>query len=417
MSGIKSSYIHITKTIILAIRGYNRDNIDTRASALTYSTILAIVPLLAVVVGVATGFGMRETVRTSVYTYFPGHKNELSKAFDFAENYLSMSQGGVFIGIGLIILFYTVYNLISTIEFTFNEIWQVKQQRSLKRKITDYMAMFVVLPAMLAISSGLSLFISTLSNTFLQEYLFLTPVSDFFLHLAPYVITFFFFTALYMIVPNTKVKFLNALAAGFVVGCAFQVFQNLYINGVIWVSKYNAIYGSFAALPLLFLWLQLSWLITLFGAEIAYASQNVKKFSFERDSKNVSRRYKDFLTILIVSIIAKRFENREKPLTADELSDVTKIPIRLTTDILYLLTELSIITEIRNTEDESAIYYQPAFDINKLTISFLLSKIDGFGSENFYVDIYDKYNNEWLALLKARSDMYEPNHSVLLKDL
>ncbi|MDR2384407.1 MAG: YihY family inner membrane protein [Tannerella sp.] len=417
MQGIKSSYIHITKTIILAVRGFKRDDIDTRASALTYSTILSIVPMLAVVVGVASGFGMRETIRTSLYTYFPGHTKELVKAFDFAENYLSMSQGGVFIGIGLIFLFYTIYNLISTIEFTFNEIWQIKQQRSLKRKITDYMAMFIVLPAMLAISSGLSLFITTLSNTFLQEYVFLTPVADFFLNLAPYVITILFFTALYMIVPNTKVRFPNALAAGFVTGCAFQVFQNLYINGIIWVSRYNAIYGSFAALPLLFLWLQLSWVLTLFGAEIAYASQNVKKFSFERDSKNVSRRYKDFLTILIASIIIKRFENEEKPLTADELSDETKIPIRLTTDILYLLTELNIIAEVRLSEDESIIYYQPALDINKITVGFLLSKIDGFGSENFYVDIHDKYNTKWIALLKTRNDMYEPNNKVLLKDI
>jgi membrane protein len=373
--------------------------------------------MLAVIVGVATGFGMRETVRTSVYTYFPSHSRELTKAFDFAENYLSMSQGGVFIGVGLIFLFYTIYNLISTIEFTFNEIWQIKQRRSLKRKITDYMAMFIVLPAMLVISSGLSLFMTTLSNTFLQEYVFLTPVADFFLHLAPYVITFFFFMALYMIVPNTKVRFPNALAAGFVTGCAFQVFQNLYINGVVWVSRYNAIYGSFAALPLLFLWLQLSWVLTLFGAEIAYASQNVKKFSFERDSKNVSRRYKDFLTVLISSIIIKHFKNEEKPLTADELSDETKIPIRLTTDILYLLTELNIISEVRPSEDESIICYQPALDINKITVSFILNKTDEFGSENFYVDIHDKYNKEWLALLKTRSDMYEPNNKVLLKDL
>jgi membrane protein len=328
-----------------------------------------------------------------------------------------MSQGGIFIGIGLVFLFYTIYNLISTIETTFNEIWQIKQQRSLKRKITDYMAMFIVLPAMLAISSGLSLFVTTISNTFLQEYVFLTPVAGFFLRFAPYVITFLFFTTLYMIVPNTKVKFPNALAAGFVIGCAFQVFQNLYIHGVIWVSRYNAVYGSFAALPLLFLWLQLSWVLTLFGAEIAYSSQNVKKYSFERDSKNVSRRYKDFLTVLILSIIIKRFENQEKPLNADELSDETKIPIRLTTDILYLLVEQNFITEVRQSDDEGIICYQPALDINRITVGSLLSKIDKSGSENFYVDIHEKYSKAWLALLKTRSDMYNLNNSVLLKDI
>jgi membrane protein len=418
MSGLKSSYIHAAKTIILAVRGYDRDKIDTRASALTYSTILSIVPLFAVIVGVATGFGLRDTVRDTLYTSLPGHTSELTQIFDFAENYLSLSQGGgVFIGLGLLFLFYAVFSLISTIESTFNEIWQIKQQRSIKRKITDYLAMFIVLPTMIIISSGMSVFISTLRNTFLQEYVFLTPIADFILHLAPYVITILLFTSLYMIAPNTKVKFLNALAAGFITGCAFQLFQNLYISGVIWVSKYNAVYGSFAALPLLFLWLQLSWLLTLFGAEIAYASQNVKKFSFEKESKNVSRRYKDFLTLLITSVIIKRFENEERPLTADDISDETKIPIRLTTDILYQLNELNVIAEVRLADDENVIYYQPALYINKITVSYLLSKIDESGSENFHVDINDKYNKQWLALLKSRKDMYEPNNNVLLKDL
>lgn len=125
------------------------------------------------------------------------------------------------------------------------------------------------------------------------------------------------------------------------------------------MSKYNAIYGSFAALPLLLLWLQLSWLICLFGAEISYASQNVKKFSFERDSKNISRRYKDFLTLLIASLIVKRFVKGEKPYTADELSDAYRIPIRITTQILYQLTELHIIIEVNYGDDERVVHYQP----------------------------------------------------------
>lgn len=417
VSGLKRSYIFLVKTIILAFRGFKREDLQTKASALTYSTLLAIVPLLAVVVGIASGFGLRETVRESVYSYFPGHRIELEKAFDFADNYLSMAQGGVFIGVGLVLLLYTVVSLISTIEGTFNDIWQVKKSRSWHRKITDYLALFIILPAMMTVSSGLSLFLSTISNSFLNEYLFLTPVADTLLNIAPYVITILFFTALYMLVPNTKVRFLNALSAGFITGCAFQVFQFVYISGQIWVSKYNAIYGSFAALPLLLLWLQLSWLLCLFGAEIAYASQNVKKFSFDRDSKNVSRRYKDFLTILITSLIIKRFENGESPYSADELSDANRIPIRLTTDILYLLTELGIITEVRLEEDERVVHYQPALDINKISVGFLLRKIDEYGSENFKIDTGHKFKKQWEVLLKTREDMLEPAGEVLLKDL
>ena len=417
VSGLKRSYIFLVKTIILAIRGFKREDLQTKASALTYSTLLAIVPLFAVIVGIAGGFGLRETVRESVYSYFPGQKAGLDQIFDFVDSYLSMAQGGIFLGVGFLLLFYTVINLISTIEGTFNDIWQIKKGRSWHRKITDYLALFIILPAMMTISSGLSLFLSTFKNSFLDEYLFLTPVADALLNIAPYVITVLLFTVLYMLVPHTKVRFPNALAAGFITGCAFQVFQFIYISGQIWVSKYNAIYGSFAALPLLLLWLQLSWLLCLFGAEVAYASQNVKKFSFERDSKNISRRYKDFLAVLITSLIIKRFENGSTPYTADELSDANRIPIRLTTDILYLLTELDIVTEVLVENDERIVHYQPALDINKISIGFLLRKIDEYGSENFKIDTGQKFKEEWLALLKTREDMLVPNSEVLLKDL
>ena len=416
VSGLKRSYIFLVKTIILAIRGFKREDLQTKASALTFSTLLAVVPLLAVIVGIASGFGFRETVRESIYSYFPGHESELEQAFGFVDNYLNMAQGGVFIGIGLILLFYTVINLISTIEGTFNDIWQVKKGRSWHRKMTDYLALFIILPAMMTISSGLSLFTSTMKNSFLNEYVFFTPVADAILKLAPYVITVLLFTVLYVLVPNTKVKFLNALAAGLITGCAFQFFQFIYISGQIWVSKYNAIYGSFAALPLLLLWLQISWLLCLFGAEIAYASQNVKKFSFERDSKNVSRRYKDFLILLIASLIIKRFEKGETPYTADELSDANRIPIRLTMEIIYLLNELGVVTEVYSGKDERIVHYQPAIDINKISVSYLLRKIDEYGSENFKIDSGDKFKKEWSALLKTRDDMFEPNNDILLKD-
>ena len=417
ISGIKRFYIFLVKTIVLAIRGFKREDLQTKASALTFSTLLAIVPLLAVIVGIAGGFGLRETVRESMYSYFPGHTNELAKAFDFADNYLRMAQGGVFIGVGLALLLYTVISLISTIEGTFNNIWHVKSNRSWRRKITDYLALFIILPAMMTLSGGLSLFLTTTKNSYLNEYVFLTPVADSLLHVAPYIITVLFFTALYVLLPNTKVRFPNALAAGFITGCAFQVFQYVYISGQIWVSKYNAIYASFAALPLLLLWLQISWLLCLFGAEITYASQNVKKFSFDRDSTNISRRYKDFLILLVTSLIVKRFEKGKKPYSADELSDENCIPIRLTTDILYLLTELGIILEVRIDQDERVVHFQPALDIHQISVGFLWRKIDEYGSENFKIDTVGRFKNQWEAIIKMREGLLKASNDDLLKDL
>ncbi|MDR1203343.1 MAG: YihY/virulence factor BrkB family protein [Tannerellaceae bacterium] len=417
VSGLKSIYINTIKTIILAIRGFQSENLQVQASALTYSTLLSIVPLLAIIVGIAKGFGFQGSVHQQLMDYFPGHEAEINKALEFVESYLSQAQGGVIIGIGLIVLFYTVINLISSIEDTFNAIWQNTKARPWRRKIVGYMALFLILPILMTASSGFSLFISTLQNTFLSEYVFFTPMVEGILAVAPFIIASVAFTVIYILLPNTKVNFLNGLIPGVIAGFAFQLFQMLYISGMIWVSKYNAIYGSFAALPLLLLWLQLSWLICLFGAELSYASQNVKKFSFERDSRNISRRYKDFLTLLIASLIIKRFTDGEKPYTADELSDSYKIPLRITTQILYLLTELNIIIEVIYDDDERIVYYQPAIDINKISVGLLLSKMDEYGSENFKVDTSVLFNSEWQAILKTRRDMLAANSKLLLKDL
>ena len=417
VSGLKVFYYNAIKTVVLAVRGFINQELQTKASALTFSTVLSIVPLLAVILGIAKGFGFQETVRQELLGYFPGQGVELNKAFEYVERYLAEAQGGVIIGIGMALLFYTVINLISSIEDTFNDIWQIQKSRQWYRKITDYLALFILLPVLMTLSSGFTIFMSTIQSTYLSNYVLLTPIVGVVLNVAPYIITIMAFTALYISLPNTKVKFANGLVAGVLAGCAFQFFQFIYISGQIWVSKYNAIYGSFAALPLLLLWLQLSWLICLFGAELSYALQNVKKFSFDRDSKNISRRYKDFLTLLIASLIIKRFERGEKPFTADEISVQYCIPIRITTQILYHLTELKIIIEVKYGEDDRVIFYQPALDINKITVSFLLSKMDEYGSENFKIDTKGLVNHEWETLLKTRNDMYQANDKILLKDL
>ena len=418
VSGLKELYINAIKTLILAVRGFMNDNLTVKASALTYNTMLAIVPLLAVLFGIAKGFGFQETVRQELLNYFPGQKMELDQTFHFVESYLDQAQGGIIIGVGLILLFYTVISLISSIEETFNQIWQIKKSRPWYRKISDYLALFLIVPILMTTSSGMSIFISTAQNSFFSQYVFLTPVVERVLSLTPFLITILVFTGAYILLPNTKVRFVNGLVAGIVAGCAFQFFQYLFISGQIWVSKYNAIYGSFAVLPLLLLWLQLSWLICLFGAELSYASQNVKKFSFERDSKHISRRYKDFLTLLIASLIVKRFEKEDTPpYTADELSNTYRIPIRITTQILYLLTELGIIIEVNYGEDERVAYYQPATDINKLTVGELLNRLDRFGSENFKIDTNELFNKEWETLLHTREDMTRTYNHILLKNL
>jgi len=324
---------------------------------------------------------------------------------------LEYAKSGIFIGVGLVLLIYTAISLLSSIENNFNTIWGIKKGRSYFRQFTDYLALLIITPVFLICNAGLSIFLSSATEAYIIG-TFIGPV----IKVVPFVITILLFTLIYIYIPNTKVKFNGALLAGVVVGTAFQIFQMLYINGQIWISKYNAIYGSFAALPLLLLWLQLSWFLCLFGVELSFAYQNVSKYNFEHETKNISRRYGDFVLLLITSLIAKRFEKGASPYTADELSLTYEIPTRLTVDSLFFLQEAGIIVETP-TKDALVPAYIPALDINRITVGYLFDKIDRHGSEDFQIEITGDLAGEWQKILEIRRAVAQSQNNVLVKDL
>lgn len=404
----------IIKTIYVCVSRFTQDRIVNKASALTYSTLLAIVPILAILFAIARGFGLDNLLESQIISGFGGPTQTTETILLFVDSYLSQAKSGVFIGVGIIMLLWSVLILINNMELTFNRIWQVKKARTMYRKITDYFSMLLLMPLLLVVSGGLSIFMSTmLKNT--EDFTLLAPVVKFFIRMIPFVLTWCMFTALYVFMPNTKVKFKHALISGILAGTAHQAFQFLYISSQLWVSRYNAIYGSFAALPLFLLWLQISWTICLFGAELTYAGQNIRSFSFDKDTRNISRRYRDFVAILLMSLITKRFACGERPYTAEELSEVCQIPIRLTQQMLYELQEIDMLHEVMT--DEEYIAYQPSMDINRLSIAVLLDRLYTHGSEDFKVDREQEFSDEWKALLKARDEYYSSAKKVLVKDL
>jgi len=412
----KFSFYNIIKTIILAVRRFTTDRITDKAAALTYSTLLSIVPLLAILFAIARGFGFDHMMEEQVRSGLGSQEVATETILNFVESYLKQTKSGIFVGVGLVLLLWTVVNLTANIELTFNNIWQVKKQRTLYRKITDYFSMFLLLPILIVVSGGLTIFMSTMIKS-MEGFVVLAPVMKFSVRMIPYILTWFMFTALYIFMPNTKVKFKHAFISGIIVGTTYQAFQFLYINGQISVTKYNAIYGSFAAIPLFLLWLQISWTICLFGAELTYAGQNIRNFNFEKDAKNISRRYRDFLSILIMSIICKRFEKGETPYSAEEISLEYRIPIRLTNRILALLQEINLVHEtIADTKSEN-IMYLPSIDINKINVALLLERIDTNGSEDFKIDKEEEFRNHWHTLLESRDLYQKRNSEILLKDL
>ncbi len=410
------SLYNIIKSVYLCINRFTQDRLVNKAAALTYSTLLAIVPILAIVFAIARGFGFDDLIREQILTGFGGSSEAVEVILEFVNSYLSQTRSGIFIGIGLILLFYTVLVLINNLEITFNRIWQVKKARSMYRKITDYSSMLLLIPVLLVVSGGLSIYMST-ALKHVEDYTLLAPLGKFLIRLIPFALTWFMFTGLYIFMPNTKVKFKYALVAGILAGTAHQAFQFLYISSQLWVSRYNAIYGSFAALPMFLLWLQISWTICLFGAQLTYATQNIRNFSFDKDTRNISHRYREFVSILIMSLICKRFEGNEPPYTAEELSEQGQIPIQLAHRTLYELQEIRLIHEVIRDEKSEDIAYQPSMDINRLNVALLLDRLDTHGSEDFKIDKEKAFDDEWEVLMKAKEEYYKSAEKVLLKDL
>ncbi len=254
----------------------------TQASALTYSSLLAIVPILAVIFAIARGFGYNKYIEIWFRDALSSQPQVADILTDFVNSYLIHTQSGIFLGVGLIFMLYTVLMLVNNVEETFNQIWQVNNSRPIMRSLTNYLAMFFLFPIIIVVSMGLSIFMATIANK-VEGLVLLGPAVSRLLDFSPYLLLSVLFILLYVYMPNTDVKFKSAIVPGILSGVAMQLLQLFYIHSQIWVTGYNAIYGSFAALPLFMLWLQISWTICLFGAQLTYTNQNKDSIGINLD--------------------------------------------------------------------------------------------------------------------------------------
>ena len=406
----------IVKKLLLAIERATTKRMVNSASALTYSTLLAIVPIMAVVFAIARGFGYNKYIEEWFREALASQPQAAEIIIGFVNSYLVHTKSGVFLGIGLVFMLWTVIMLINNIEQTFNYIWQVKKPRSLFRTITDYMAMFLLAPMIIVLTSGISIFVATVSDS-MEGYALLAPVMRFIIDLMPYIFMSAVFVALYVFMPNTKVKFSCAIVPGILAGVAMQGLQLVYIHSQIWVSSYNAIYGSFAALPLFMLWVQISWTICLFGAELCYTSQNLEDYAFRAVTEDISHRYRLMLSVMLGSLICKRFEEGGRPYTALELKLETGIPVRIVNDLLYDLTRMHIIIEVTGDEKGEISCFQPAEPTSRLRVGLLIDRLESQGRWSLELDLHKFASENWKHVIKSRSDYLDNQRGILLKDM
>lgn len=408
--------ISIIKTLNLSVNSFLDAGLQSRAAALTYRTLLAIIPVLALIFAIARGFGFHKLLQYQIFSYFPEQKETLDTIFGFVQSYLAQTSEGLFVGIGIVFLLWTLISLISNIEASFNIVWGIKKGRRLWRKLTDYTAVILILPIILICASGLQIF---LSNT-MQEALtfeFLSPIYPILLKVATYVLTWLFFAGMYMLIPNTKVRFKNAFVAGVVSGTAFRIVQWLFLSGQLYVSKYNAIYGSFSLIPLLLMWLYFVWVITLSGAVLCYSSQNIFKFSFFNDIKEISPNYRRKIAIATMTLIAKQFEQQRPPLTLTDLSVKYDMPIRLVTDIVNEYVDAGLISRVVINGPDDVYGLQPAIDVQKLTLSYLIQTMDCNGTSEFVTEFDERFPVIFEIDDKMMADIFDDVKDIKLIDI
>ena len=419
ISPVKSFLIKEVKIFLVTFRGFMENKVVLRASALTYYSLMSVVPVAAMAFGVAKGFGIDKILQRELANKLNGQEEVLNWIIKFANTLLERTKGGIVAGVGLVLLFWSVMGVLGNIEESFNNIWQIKKGRKLFRRFADYIAIMLIAPIFIVLSSSVTVYITTHIGSILKSIAFLgyfSPLIRIFINLIPYVLVWMLFSFIYIVMPNTRVKFWPAIISGIVAGTIFQISQWAYVKFQIYVTSYNAIYGSFAALPLFLLWVQMAWLIVLFGAEMSYATQNYEKYEFENEANLISRGYRNALSLLITGYIVKKFVKMEEPPGIDKISTELHIPSRIVREITNILLEAGILSQVISSNN-SDILYQPALDINQLTISLLFEKVDRSGINSLPIANVSEMAkiNSFLSGLKNTLDKSE--HNVLLKDI
>ena len=361
------------RLLFYTARGLVEHGTLVRSAALTFYTLMSLVPILAVVFAVVKGFGLTDGLIENLYGIFPRHPETVDYIVGFAENALARTQGGVVAAVGLVMLFWAVIRVFGSIESAFNNIWEVKVVRSIARQWTDYIAVVMIVPVLWILANAAGDYVEQLLGLYDKWYF--NTLS----HLASMVIIWTMFTLLYLIIPNARVRFQSALMAGIVAGTIFLLFQWGYVYVQRWMTSYNAIYGSFAALPLFLIWMQTSWEILLFGGELSFAYQNISRFAEERESLRISYDQRRKVLLAVMILVARNFRDHGGTLSTDTIRERLGLPTRIVNDVLFQLVQAGQLIAVRSGDGERDVAFTPAHDLAAMTVYGILESVEQAG--------------------------------------
>lgn len=372
------------RTVLLASRRFIKGGRQNAAAVLTYYSLLNFVPVLAVAFAVAKGFGLEKLVEgqiAHIAQEADWQADTTSQLLTFSHRLLDHAKGGLIAGVGVVLLFWTVISILGKIEGTLNVIWEIKKSRSLVRKFSDYLAILLLAPILFVISGSATILVAGHVKAILSALPILALFSKtvlFLLSLLPYVSIWVLLTAVYLAMPSVAIPVRSALLGAVTAGTIAQIVQWVYVKFQIGVASYGAIYGSFAALPLFLGWLQMSWMIVLFGAEIAYASEHCETYGFHPDYSRISVALKRLLMLRVFHLLVKKFSVGEKPMTTKRIALDLQIPATLVERLLDELAQVGLASEVAKGKGQEAAF-QPAKTIENMTLLSVVQEYEKNG--------------------------------------
>jgi membrane protein len=404
--------IRQARIYILAFKGFFEDRAAVKAAALTYFTMLSLVPIFAIFLFIARNFGFEDRFYEIITKNLQGQEAFVDWLIKMVDGLLMKTKSGLLLGVGGVILFWSVIQVLNNMEASFNDIWELRKARSPMRKFSDYLAIMILSPFALGLSGSATVKIQSAATDFEM----IKPLAEILLKSVPYLSIWILFTIIFIVMPNTKVKLKYALVAGIFSGTIAMIFQYLYQELQIGAFRFNTLYGSIAAIPLFLLWMQITWLIVLMGAELSFAYQNIENYEFENTALNLSHNNKRILTLLISYHIIKNFEEGGKPRTSGMLSHELGIPIRLVNLLLYELVDAGILAELAS-ENSKERAFQPAMDINKITVEYMYEKLEKIGGDQMVVNESEVLGQITKIHEHLLHSMRESPSNILIKDI
>ncbi len=363
------------RILVLALQNALNNKIVMLAPALTFFSVLSIVPVAALALGIAKGFGLERYLEQQLRIALVGREAVYDWVIEMTGAFFGQIDGSLVAVTGLGVLIYTISMLLVNIEKIFNQIWQVRYGKTVLQRFRDYLALVILGPLLLIAAGAVSVFITT--SIQLLDGSLLSPFLLFLLRLMPYFLIWMLFTLLYKVMPNTRVHIKPALITGILAGTAFQLIQWAYLTFQIGAASLGIVYGSFATVPLLLIWMQVSWMVVLFGAELAHAAQNIELYRYGPAPKKLSPYKYKLLSLYILSLLLKNFTEKTSTLTTSQVSDQLKIPELLVKEILDNLEEVNLLSAVLSEKgSDNQKCYKPALDICEITVAKALEHLE-----------------------------------------